>query len=134
MKRLMLLLLGLVATSTGQDSSTTKPTPAITIFREAVQYIHRISPSERNYVVSELAQAQAEAGFIPEAVATASLRNAYRDQLLVAIADIEARRGGYDSAMAIVAGSERQIRDQVRLEIGTEQARRGSSFRPQGCR
>ena len=125
MKRLILLLVAAVATSTGQDSSPTKSTLASAIFREATQCIHSVKPSQRGYAVSELAEAQAEAGLIPQAVATVSLSDRDRDQLLVTIANIEVRKGRYGSAMAIVAGIDRQQQDQVRQEIGIKQAERG---------
>jgi hypothetical protein len=82
-------------------------------------------PSERDYVVSELAQAEVRAGFASEALSTAALRSNGTDILLKDIGSIQAARGQYESALATVAGQNRIIRDEVREEIGIEQARRG---------
>ncbi len=123
MKRLIIVSLILIA---GSAAEAQRSATADAIFREATKCLHEIeSQTELNYAVSELAEAQARAGFLADAIATTAYSSNDPDVVLVNIARIETLRGRYDSAIAVVAGHKRYTQDLVRLEIGVEQARRG---------
>jgi len=115
----------ITAFTVAQDVPSSRLGLARAIFGEAARNVIEVKErSSRDSMVSELAEAQARAGFISDSIRTAGLVSDRRGVLLK-IAQIEAEHGEFDSAMTVVAGQDTVTQDAARLEIGIEQARRG---------
>ena len=125
MGRTIAVVLALMVAAAAEEPVSSRAAQANAIFHEADGLLLQITNDhERDYVVSELAQAQVRARFASEAVSTAS-RSKDSVAVLVDVGRIQASQGQYDSAMVTVAGQDSRIKDLVRLAIGVEQARRG---------
>jgi len=124
MGRTISVVLALVLSSAAQQPSS-QTARADAVFQEANSLTLQIlDQQQRDYVISELARAELRGGFRANAVSTA-MRSGDNSSVLLQLGRIEAQRGQYDSAMAIVAKQGQAVKDEVRLEIGIEQARRG---------
>ena len=115
-----------VVASAQQSENSTRLKLASDTFRNAINASQLVGDSsKRDYVVSEIAKAQARAAFMPEAAMTAASAGKLRAMVLVDVATIAANRGEYDAAMNAVQGESRFIQDRVLEEIGIEKSRRG---------
>ena len=100
------------------------------VFAEAVTSARAINDSsERDFVLSQLAEAQARVGALSEAISTAALVSKNSDSVVEKIANIEVHRGRFDSALEIAGQLTPLQQDSVRREIGIEQARRSDTIR-----
>ena len=127
MRRTLLIVVALSLCASGQTPPVrSRASRAGAIFHEATGLLPQITnESERDYIISELVQAEARAGFSSEAISTAAFRSKDQDSLLIEIGRIEASQGQYGSAMAAVVGQPQVIQNQVLRDIGIDQARRG---------
>jgi hypothetical protein len=127
MSRAVFLILGCVLIAGAQQAKkSAQPRLARDAFGEAVKSAREITDSsKRDHAVYEIAKAQARSDFLTEAVSTSSLAGKLRRLALVDVASVAAKHGEYKLAMQAVQGENRFTQDQVREEVGIEQARIG---------
>jgi len=111
-------------------AAQSSPLTSRQVFAEALASARAVNvSSERDFALSELAEAEARVGFASEAISTAALVSKDSNLVLEKIANIEIHLGRFDSALEIAGQLGPVQQDSVRREIGIEQARRGDTKR-----
>jgi hypothetical protein len=111
----------------GQHESHLQLISARSLFQEAADATHLIqNQSERDYAIDEVAKGQALAGFIEQAVSTAS-ESTRQQSVTQKIAEIQVSRRDYDGALRTVSGLPQRLKDAVRVQIGIKQAEDGDT-------